>query len=98
MDLGQAVRKLLDRFSGSGMGHKHLGFHMARFRPKPKATHPSGSLPEMTPEWSSGMFLVRSPPEGLVGDELVATKGTSPMSSASPASKKFGFTPSCGGF
>jgi hypothetical protein len=71
---------------------------VARLWPKPKPTRPSGSLPEMTPEWSSRMFLVRSPPEGLVGDELVATKGMSPMSSASPASKKFGFSPSRGGF
>jgi hypothetical protein len=47
----------------------------------------------MTPEWSSGMLLVRSLPGSLVGDVLVATEGAGPASSASPASKKFGFAP-----
>jgi hypothetical protein len=40
------------------------------------------------------MLLVRSPPGSLVGDALVATEGVGPASSASPASKKFGFPPS----
>lgn len=93
MALGRAVRKLLDRFSGSRMGCKHLGFRVARFLPKPKAAHPSRSLPETTLKWSSGMFLVWSPPRSLVGDALGATKGMGPALLASPASKKFGFPP-----
>jgi len=76
------------------MGHKHLGFRVARFWPKPKAARPSRSLPETTPEWSSGIFLVWSPPGGLVGDVLGATEGASPVLLASPAFKKFGFPPS----
>jgi hypothetical protein len=92
--LGRAVRKLLDRFFGLGMGRKHLGFHVAPFWPKPKVARPSKSLSETTLEWSFGMFLVRSPLGGLVGNALVATKGAGPASSASPTSKKFGFPPS----
>jgi hypothetical protein len=67
---------------------------VACFWPKPKAACPSRSLLETTLEWSSGMFLVRSPPGGLVGDALVTTEGMGLASSAPPASKKFGFPPS----
>jgi hypothetical protein len=91
--LGRAVRKLMDWFSGSGMGRKHLGFCVARFWPKPKAAHTSRSLPETTPKWSTRMFLVWPPPGGLVGDALGATEGAGPALSASPASKKFRFPP-----
>jgi hypothetical protein len=67
---------------------------VARFWPKPKVAYRSRSLPEMMPNWSSGMFLVRSPPGSLVGDALVAIEGAGLASLASPASKKFGFPPS----
>jgi hypothetical protein len=64
---------------------------VAHFWPKPKAARPSRSLPKTTPEWSSRMLLVRSPPGRLVGDALVATEGAGLASSTSLASKKFGF-------
>jgi hypothetical protein len=54
--LGWAVRKFLDRFVGSRLGQKLYGFRMARLILKHKASRPSRSLPESTPELSSGMF------------------------------------------
>jgi hypothetical protein len=71
--LGLAVRKLLDQYVGSGLGRKRSGFRVAHLIPKLKASRPSRSLGETTPELSSGMFLVRPPPRGLEVDALVAT-------------------------
>jgi hypothetical protein len=45
---------------------------------KPKVSCPSPSLPETTPEVSSGLVLNWLPPGGLVVTALGATEGVSP--------------------
>jgi hypothetical protein len=56
--LGRAVRKLLARFVGTGLGHRS-GFRLARLFPKPVLSHKLSILPEMSPEISSGSPLDR---------------------------------------
>jgi hypothetical protein len=48
--LGGAIRKFLDRYVGSKLGRKILGFRVACLLSKLKASCPSRSLSETSPE------------------------------------------------
>jgi hypothetical protein len=73
--LGRAVRNILDRFVGTGLARKCSGFRLARFLPKLLASRPSRIMPEMSPEISSGIPLVRPSSGGLEDVSLDTLEG-----------------------
>jgi hypothetical protein len=73
--LGRAVKNILDCFVGTGLGHKRSGFRLARFLPKLLASRSSKIMPEMSPEISSGIPLVRPYSGGLEDASLDTIEG-----------------------
>jgi hypothetical protein len=80
--LGQAMRRVLIRFAGSGLFRKPLGFRVARLKRNPKVSCPLPFSPETSTEVSSGLVLNRLPLGGLEVTALGAKEGASPASSA----------------
>jgi len=73
--LGQAVRNILDHFVGTGLGRKRSGFRLARLFPKLLASCALRIQPELTPEISSGIPLVRLSSGGLEDASLDTIEG-----------------------
>jgi hypothetical protein len=65
----------LDRFVGTGLGRKRSGFRLARLLPNLLASRPSRIQPELTPEISSRIPLVRPSSGGLEDASLDTIEG-----------------------
>jgi hypothetical protein len=73
--LGRAVRNILDRFVGTGLGRKRLDFLLAQFLLKLLASSPLKIIPEMSPKISSGIPLVCPSSGGLEDASLDTIEG-----------------------